>query len=133
VTIKDCANCGGTHYGSYSCPMLTDQQIEAARDRKNQENQQTGLATGIDDATLLRALAEDIPDMALTVREQLRSIARRLGDGELIGHLRCKRCGESAEVKITARVLTHNDADSRRASARSAGVQSCTTGARDGS
>ncbi len=74
----------------------------------NRENQQTALVTGIDDATLLRALAEDIPDMALTVREQLRSIARRLGDGELIGHLRCKRCGESAEVKITARVLTHN-------------------------
>ena len=33
------------------------------------------MATGISDAALLRALAEDVPDMALTVREHLREIA----------------------------------------------------------
>ncbi len=36
------------------------------------------MATGISDAALLRALAEDVPDMALTVREHLREIADHL-------------------------------------------------------
>ena len=36
------------------------------------------MATGISDAALLRALAEDVPDMAPSVREHLREIASRL-------------------------------------------------------
>jgi hypothetical protein len=56
--------------------------------------------TGIEDAQLLRAVAEDVPDMALSVREHLRSLADRLEGGTLIGHLRCPRCGENADITI---------------------------------
>lgn len=38
------------------------------------------MATGIDDSTLLRSLAEDVPDMAFSVREHLREIATRLDE-----------------------------------------------------
>lgn len=38
------------------------------------------MRTGISDVALLRALAEDVPDMALEVREQLRDIAAYLAD-----------------------------------------------------
>jgi len=55
---------------------------------------------GIEDAQLLRAVAEDVPDMALSVREHLRSIADRLEGGTLIGQLRCRRCGENADITI---------------------------------
>ncbi len=57
--------------------------------------------TGVDDATLLRALAEDIPGMALTVRNQLRMLAQRLSEGHWVGHVRCKRCGEFADITIS--------------------------------
>lgn len=56
--------------------------------------------SGIDDAPLLRALAEDVPSMAPEIRNQLRLIAQRLEDGETVGKLRCRRCGEMAEVSI---------------------------------
>lgn len=52
------------------------------------------------DAQLLRNLAEDVPDMAPAVRDQLRAIATRIDGSEQIGLIRCRRCGEHADVSI---------------------------------
>jgi hypothetical protein len=54
----------------------------------------------IPDHQLLRNLAEDIPDMAESIREQLREIAAKIDTGLLIGQQRCRRCGEMSDVSI---------------------------------
>mgnify|MGYP001568121797 CR=1 FL=1 len=67
--------------------------------------------TTLDDHVLLRAVAEDVPDMALSVREHLRHIADKLEHGERIGSLRCRKCGEATDVTIKfARAAQPNDA-----------------------
>ena len=52
------------------------------------------------DAQLLRNLAEDVADMAPAVREHLRAIAQRIEGSEQFGSIRCRRCGEHADVSV---------------------------------
>lgn len=52
------------------------------------------------DSQLLLNLAEDVPDMALEIRERLRGIAAMLDNGHRIGEIRCERCGWRATVDI---------------------------------
>ena len=56
--------------------------------------------TVVSDFVLLRSLADDVPDMALTVREHLRHIANKLESGDKVGKMRCRKCGESVDILI---------------------------------
>jgi hypothetical protein len=51
-------------------------------DRSGDKDLTTELISGIDDEQLLRALAEDVPEMAPEIRNQLRRIAQRLQQSE---------------------------------------------------
>lgn len=44
--------------------------------------------TGIGDAALLRALAEDLPSCVPEIRTQLRKIAEKISGGESLGTMR---------------------------------------------
>lgn len=58
------------------------------------------MTTKIPDFTLLRNLAEDVPDMAPSVRAHLVEIANRLEFGEKLVTTRCDRCGHRTDVMI---------------------------------
>ncbi len=63
------------------------------------------IGCNISDAALLRALAEDVPDMALSVREKLREIADVLSARNYQGEINCRRCGWKAQIDIQQRGL----------------------------
>ena len=56
--------------------------------------------TGVSDFVLLRSVAEDVPNMAGSVREHLRSIADKLEYGDKVGQMRCGKCGENVDILI---------------------------------
>jgi len=56
--------------------------------------------TGVSDFVLLRSVAEDVPHMAGSVREHLRSIADKLEYGDKVGQMRCRKCGENVDILI---------------------------------
>jgi hypothetical protein len=60
------------------------------------------IGVSVSDAQLLRCLAEDVPDMALSIRERLREIAHQmqLNRHAHTGSIRCPKCGYSATVDI---------------------------------
>lgn len=65
--------------------------------------------TGIGDVALLRSLCEEVQDMHATVREQLLRVADRIEQGELVGEIRCRRCGDRADVSMHSYAVSASD------------------------
>ena len=63
------------------------------------------IGTQVSDAQLLRNLAEDVPDMAPSVREKLREIAALLQSRRHQGEINCYRCGWKATIDIQQRAI----------------------------
>lgn len=90
-------SCIGCRAEGYRAACATD--AANAWNTRVPEGDAVADVTPLSDVTLLRNLCEDM-DMHPTVREQLRSLAKRIEQGAQTVVTHCRRCGEHAEVTV---------------------------------